>query len=504
VEERSYDRPTSKGSSRTGWSGIRVFLVLIAVVALVVAACGGGGTTSTPGASGTAAAPSTAASQPGTETTAPSAPAESEPAETAGTSEPAETAGASEPAETAGASEPTGSPIEAPAANVSIDFWTPFTGADGDTMEELVNQYNSETPTVAVTIQRLPDYYTAVNNAVQAGDVPEVMIMHIDALARYAAEDVVQPVTDLSTQLGLSAESFTEAVWEGSMWQGEQYSIPLDVHPQVLYFNQDTLTEVGAEIPTDRASFEDALTKCKDAGYDQGVWGNHAFSAGLTWATLFYQAGGEWTNEDYTEATFNSEAGVQAMEYMRGLIDQGLQPQTIDPDAELSNLEAGTACFATTGIWQTTRFQESLGDAFGEAPFPQIFDQPGNWAGSHTLAIKQDLAGDELQGAYHFIDWLTSHTVDWAAGGQLPARTDVRESAEFAALEDIPDVAPAIDAARFPPPIPGSSDLFFGPGGVNEKLQEYLVNGGDAQALLDAAAEQYTQTLQQNKETYGY
>lgn len=396
--------------------------------------------------------------------------------------------------------------LEPPTADVAIEFWTGLTGADGDIMEELVAQFNSETPTVQVTLQRLPEYYTAINNAVQAGEVPEVMIMHIDALARYAAEEVVQPVGDIVEQLELSEDDFTPAVWAGTQWQGEQYSIPLDVHPQVLYYNRDLLEEVGAEQipPTDREGFEDALQKCTDAGYDQGVWGNHAFSAGLTWVSLFYQAGGEWTNEDFSEATFNSEAGVQASEYMLSLIDMGLQPQNVDPDAELTNLESLSSCFATTGIWQTTRLQESLGDSFGEAPFPQIFDEPGNWAGSHTLALRSDLAGDELQGGSYFIDWLTGHTVEWAAGGQLPARADVRESEEFAALEDIPDVLPAIEAARFPPPIPGSGDMFFGPGGVWEKVAEMIASGLDPQEGLDAAAEQYTEILQSGKEEYGY
>jgi multiple sugar transport system substrate-binding protein len=427
-----------------------------------------------------------------------------------GTPGPGATGGATQPAGsggTGGSATPTqGAAVEPPATQVTLDFWTPFTGADGDTMVTLVDEFNAATPNVQVTLQRLPEYYTKVNNALQTPDAPEVMIMHIDALARYAAEDKVQAVTDLSSALGLTEAEFTPAVWAGTMWKGTQFSIPLDVHPQVLYFNRKMLQDAGVTAipPTTRAEFEDALTKCKAAGHDQGFMGNHAFSAGLTWATLFYQAGGEWTNADYTEATFNSPAGVQASEYLRGLIDQGLQPGQVDPDAELSNLEAGSACFATTGIWQTTRLQAALGEDFGEAPFPQIFDGPGSWAGSHTLAVRKDVAADELQGTYYFINWLTSNTVAWAKGGQLPARTSVRESSEFAALEDIPDVAAAIDAARFPPPIPGSGDLFFGPGGVNEKLQEYLTNGGDAKAGLDAAAAQYSQILKDNKTKFGY
>jgi multiple sugar transport system substrate-binding protein len=234
------------------------------------------------------------------------------------------------------------------------------------------------------------------------------------------------------------------------------------------------------------------------------VWSNHFFSAGLVWASLFYQGGGEWTNEDYSEATFNSDAGVQASTYMRGLIEQGLHPQDVEADAEVSSFESGQSCMAITGIWQTTRLAAAIGDDFGAGPIPQIFDQPGVWAGSHTLAISSQAEGDTLQGVQYFIAWLSDNSTEWAKAGQIPARNSAREDPAFAEIPHIPDIAEQYDAARFPPPIPFADQLLGGPGGANEKLLEILVNGGDPKPGLDAAAEQYTQILQENKAQYGF
>jgi multiple sugar transport system substrate-binding protein len=396
--------------------------------------------------------------------------------------------------------------LQPPTAKVSLNFWTPFSGADGDQMDKLVKDFNAETPNVQVTLRRInnPDYYKTVNNAIQAKQTPQLMIMHVDQLARYAGTDILQPVDDLVSTLKLKASDFTEAVWNGAHWKGKQYSIPLDVHPQVLYYDKKALTDAGVTKipPTDQASFEDALAKCKASGKDQGFFGNHAFSAGLTWVTLFYQLGGKWTDADYN-VTVNSDAGVKAAQYMKGLIDKGLQPKNVNQDAELSNLESGTSCFATTGIWQTARLQKSLGEDFGEAPMPQIFGK-GVWAGSHTMAIQKDVKGDELKGAYYFIDWISRHSVTWAAGGQLPARTQVRESQAFKDLKDIPNVAPEANDAQFPPPIPGAADIFFGPGGVYEKLADYLKNGGDPKAGLDAAAKRYTDEIKKTRADFGF
>ncbi len=168
--------------------------------------------------------------------------------------------------------------LEPPASDVAFEFWTPFTGADGDEMETLVAQFNSENPNVQVTLQRLPEYYTQINNAVAAGTPPAMMIMHIDQLALFAAERR-RPAGQRPRRASSAcrADDFSEAVWAGTMWKDEQYSIPLDVHPATLYYNKQYVPEA----PTDRRRFEAALQACKDAGITGPVWSNHFFSAGL-------------------------------------------------------------------------------------------------------------------------------------------------------------------------------------------------------------------------------
>ncbi len=474
------------GTEANIWRRHRL-LAGFAAIALLAAACGGGGTGTTAPGSQPAVPPASADS---------SMPPVGSP----------DMSPSGSPDMSPGGSPGEGSVIEPPATAVSLDYWTPFTGADGDTMETLVERFNSETPNVQMALQRLDEWDTQLNNAQAAGELPEVMILRIDSVPFRAATEMVQPVTDLIAQLGVGPEDFTEAVWNGTMWKDVQYSVPIDIHPATLYWNRAILGEAGiTEAPSDRESFEAALQACQDAGITGPVWSNHFFSASLFWASLFYQGGGEWTNEDFTEATFNSQAGVDATEYMVGLVEQGLHPADAAADTEVSSFESGQSCMAITGIWQTNRFQDALGEDFGAAPIPQIFDQPGSWAGSHTLAVRNGLEGDELQGAYYFIDWLSRNTLEWAAGGQIPARVDVREDPAFQEIADVPDIAEGVEGAQYPPPIPGSGDLLGGPGGVTEKLLEALTGEGvDVQAALDDAAATYTQILNESKEQYDF
>jgi multiple sugar transport system substrate-binding protein len=393
-----------------------------------------------------------------------------------------------------------------PEAEVTLEYWTPFTGPDGPFMQTLVDQFNDEGTTITVNMSIVPEYYTELRTAAQGGTLPQVGIMHLDAIPQNAEDQIISPLGDLVDLIGLDAADFTEAVWANTEWKGERYGVPLDIHPFVMYWNKALFTEAGLDPespPNSQEDFEAAMEALQGAGATGPIWSNHGFSAGMAWASFFYQGGGEWTNADFSEATFNDEAGLQAAEWMKSLVDAGYQPANVEVDAELPAFLESNSGIVFAGPWQLSRLAEGLGDDLGAGPMPQIFGE-GVWAGSHNMAVFDGISDDERQAAYYFIDWVTSHATEWARAGQVPARVDVRDSEEFQALDHIPVIAEQVDAARFFPPFPASADLLFGAGGASEQVVAVLVGDKEAQAALDEGAERFTQIIQETKEQYGY
>jgi multiple sugar transport system substrate-binding protein len=274
------------------------------------------------------------------------------------------------------------------------------------------------------------------------------------------------------------------------------------------------LEEAGVEPPTDRESFEAAITAVgenTDAdGYQVvGSGRGGTFLVGLQFATLFYQGGGQWTNEDFTEATYNSEAGVQAAEYLQHLATD-LGAPIVESDQEIAAFAAKKNAMVLSGIWESTRYLDALGEDLGVAPVPEIFG-PGTWGGSHNLALTSAGAEDENAKAcsYYFFDWFSQNSLQWGAAGQIPARNEVRESDEFQNAEGegllplIAQVAPLAESVQFLPTIPGGGDILFGPQGAGEATT-LVVGGSDAQQVLDEFAAAQTEILVQNKERYGF
>jgi multiple sugar transport system substrate-binding protein len=406
---------------------------------------------------------------------------------------------------------PTVAALEPPGTKVSLDFWNPFTGPDGNFMKTLVDQFNQETPNVQIKVTTQGDYYTKVRAAAQAKRLPHVMIIHLDQIPSHAGDGLITPLDDLIALLGFEASDFTEAVWNQGEWKGSRFGIPLDIHTVTFYWNKDLFQKAGLDPekpPATRDEFINAAHeitgKANVPGYIQINTNN--FLAGILWATYFYQAGGEWTNEDFSQLTYNTDAGVQAADFMAQLYnDAQISRKGIAGDAEIAAFKAGQNGMVMSGIWETTGYAGALRDNLGAGPVPKFFGD-GVWAGDHNFAVpnREGLTQDERTGAYYFIKWISDHSVEWAKAGQIPARKEVRDSAEFKAVPYISEIGAQADAARFFPPVPAAASWLFDAGGAGEAALFTVTGKQQAKAALDASVAKYQKILEENKKKYGF
>jgi multiple sugar transport system substrate-binding protein len=473
--------------SETPWR--RRLLAMSAAMVLVVAACSGDNSGGGASAGAGGESPSTAAESPSTGGESPS-----------------------------GAESPSGGgegAFQCPTNNVELTVWNPFTGPDGNFFSQIVDDFNAATPTVKVTVQTQPgaEYTQRLEGGGAAQQLPHPLAAGYDALPLLNENGIVVPIDDFAQTGGYDASMFPEAIWNAGQWKDQRVGIPIDTHPMILYYNKKLFTDAGLDPeapPTDKASFEAAIKAIQEKtdadGLQMVASGPGAnFLVGILWATLFYQGGGEWTNADFSEATFNSEAGVQASTYLKQLVDEMGVPK-VESDAELNAFTQGKNAMMFNGIWQTSAAKDALGDDLGVAPVPNFFGD-GTWGGSHNLAVTAAAAdGDLKQAAYCFIDWFSQNSLNWGAAGQVPARNDVREQVTEGGeglLSLVSEVVPLAETVRFLPSIPGGGDLLFIANGAGEAAT-LAINGSDPKQTLDAAATFNSDVLKQNKERYGF
>jgi multiple sugar transport system substrate-binding protein len=484
------------------WSRFKRMLGIIVVLSMLgsmLAACGGEAT-ATPSAGGGGAAPTDTPAAAMEATATPAAMEEATPTTATG-----EAMGETPTTGTTGGTG-TGGAMTLPegCSNVEISYWNPFTGPDGPFMGQLVDKFNADNPNVKATMTTQADYYTQIQTAAASDTLPDVAIIHVDQVATWAFRNVLRPIDDIASQMGLTANDFPEAVWKGGEVAGKRYSIPLDIHPMTMFYNEDLLTAAGITAPPKtKDEFEKAAQAVTDKG-QKGFMLTAGFPIQQIFQMIMEQYGGHAFSADGTKVTWNEEAGVKALQWLKDAQSKWSEPN-LEVDAELAAFKAGNAGMIWNGIWQTTNVTGEGVSFKGKATaVPQIGDMPATWAGSHQLTLPVHKSGADKckdAAAGMLIKYLSDNSVEWAKAGQIPARNSVRNGAAFKAVEPQASIAPSVEHAFFPPSVPGITDAFAP---LDEAVGSVMSGKAtDIKKALDDAAARAEQILAENKKTYG-
>ena len=461
----------------------RYLLPLMVLFSLILAACGGGATTEP---AQPPAATEAQATEPSAATEAPGsteAPAATEAPAGGGTTE-----------------------CPAGVEGMSIEMWSPLTGPDGDEMSALADQFSSENSCgITVTHIAQPDYVQKLEASAAAGQLPAMTVVRAINVGQLAARNVLKPYgPEAMAVLGEDFGSeFPESLWSLGEYKGERYSIPLDVNPLIMFYNKDLFEQAGIEPPGTepwtREQFEDAVAKLEAINVTPVSLGT-AFQAAALWQALIQQYGGSLTDEAGTKATYNSEAGVKALEKIKELRDKYTPDVSGTGDPEVNVFKQGNVGMTFHGPWWISDLAKL--DFVGFAPLPTIGDQPATWGGSHQLALTTDDATTQAAAAV-WIKWLSENSAQWAKAGQVPARTSAREDAELATIS--PPVASIVESAntvKILPPVPALEPALWDQFGA--AIDAYLAGDlTDAQAALDEANAKSQQVIDENLSTFG-
>ncbi|MDY4609234.1 MAG: ABC transporter substrate-binding protein [Sphaerochaetaceae bacterium] len=385
--------------------------------------------------------------------------------------------GAKEPAKASG-------PIE-------ITFWSLFTGGDGEFFDAMVAEFNASQSDIVMKNDtvKFDNYYTKLTTALAAGNAPDVIVVHQGNMLPYVQNGSLLALNDYVDKATLA--DFQEAPLEGCISNGDIYSLPLDVHPIVMYYNKDLMAQAGiSKVPETAQEFIDAAVAVKKA---TGKWGlaidnttgvYKAYTLTRLFMSMLAQQGGSLLNADSTKANFNNAMGEKALVWLQDLVHKyQVNPNELDYDAAMNVFKMGDAAFYFNGVWATGTLENS-GLNFGAVPLPGIMGAgPWCWSGSHTLAVPVQKNQDtrKVEAAVTFIEWMTGHGELWAKAGQIPTRKSVTEKEAFKALPYRADYAAAAAYALETPRTPAWEEIY---GTMSDMLEEAVTKNLPAKQAL--------------------
>jgi multiple sugar transport system substrate-binding protein len=339
-------------------------------------------------------------------------------------------AGATAAAAAAGLSVPARRLAAQPKATIS--YWNGLTGADGKVMDALIDQFTQETG-IRVEQQRIQwaDLYAKLQVSVPAGEGPDLALIHTVEVPHFASDGILEPMDDATAAgKGFRGEDYLPTTWQGGVYQGKRYAIPLDVPQHVLYLNRAVMRAaglVGADgNPKVPGSRNELVTMAKQIAKDD----TYGFAIGTlspgryTWGfmNLLWQNGANVYAPDLKRSALAEPAAVEVAEFFGAIHAQ----HKLAPPANASCRDAfiaGKLGMWIAGSWNFTGLRDAKVD-FTAAPIPRIFKQPVVWTMPHQFTFPKPKARDtaKREAAWAHLRWMSDHVAEWTLkAGQVSA-----------------------------------------------------------------------------------
>ena len=283
--------------------------------------------------------------------------------------------------------------------------------------------------------------------------------MHSEALPTSSwSTPIASPLDDDLKAAGIGPKLFTPRTWEAARWKGRQYALPLDVHPLGLFYNRKLFREAGIDRPpaTYAEFLETARRLTKRLNEHEMQWGFAFTNLSSNSYCFMNQFGGGLVTSDFSRANMASPETRAALERMKEILAAKVAPKPEGQDA-WTGFKTGRVAMAMEGVYMMADLDAQKGLDYAAAPVPQFGPQPGVWAGSHLLVIPKNEPPRKRAAAWKFAHYLSDHSLEWAAGGQVPARSDIRAKPEFAKMRVQYEIAKQIDHIVYEPQTPANN-----------------------------------------------
>lgn len=317
----------------------------------------------------------------------------------------------------------------------TIVFWNPLTGDDGKYMNNIVSQYNKTNPKYKVKAVVTSDMYTKINTVMNSKKgIPDMTIIHADRIPGFVKQGMLEPITTWTkSQKDLKSSNYLSEAWNAGTVGGKQYSVPLDIHSSAMYYNKDLLKKYGVENWLDDGVItipEILSLKGKMKKGDYVV--NDAL---ISWVLLaeLNNAGGD-VQDSKGNPTVDTPQMRKAIEAVKSIADAGLMTP-YGTDGYLK-FQSQHVLLSTDGTWTSTAHKAVKGLNFGVTNVYSLdANKFTNRGSSHEFTMlkksKEERSNAKEKGIAKFVEYMRTHSIEWAKAGQIPASNNVNESETY-------------------------------------------------------------------------
>jgi sn-glycerol 3-phosphate transport system substrate-binding protein len=380
-------------------------------------------------------------------------------------------------------------------AQTGINFWYAVGGAQGTALQEMIAEFNA-TNEYGITVTgtysgNYGETAQKVMASLESGGLPDAGLIPAGPLwtcreGNYLLEEY------LAGPEGLDESAFWPVLWDYNRYEDHICALPFNNSTMVMYYNKDLMAQAGLDPEAPPQTWDELKEQARAITEAvPGTIGVEVRDEAWWLKALILQNGAEIMNEDATAPAFNTPAGVEAMEFWKSLIDEGLMPPAQHGDSR-DLFIGGRVGFLMASTASVVTVKGGAGFEFGTAFLPGNVRRGATVGGASLVMFPS--TPEREQASWRFLKFLTSvpnQVTFTTATGYVPISP---EAAESAAIQELMAAEPAYAAGFEQLAVASQYPHFFAMGTLDNLLAQAieLVELGRktaAQALQDVETE---------------
>jgi ABC-type glycerol-3-phosphate transport system substrate-binding protein len=216
---------------------------------------------------------------------------------------------------------------------VTLQLWTIWGGTRIPLMDRIVNEFEVAHPGIHVehVIVDGGQRYDKFVTAVASGAPPDVMMIGRHEVPALAESQLIMPLdTYMAQDRDVRPDMFFPSEFQTCLWQGKTYVLPMPTGAGangVVYYNKNLLAEAGLDSEKLPETWREFTTlgrrlsrfsgegKLEMLGVDVRGGGDRWF---ISW---LHSNNGEYARPDARRYSFYSPQGIEAVEWVRSMVD---------------------------------------------------------------------------------------------------------------------------------------------------------------------------------------
>jgi len=389
----------------------------------------------------------------------------------------------------------------------SIVFWHNHTKAREEALLAIVDEFN-KTNEYGITVTAeyqgaYADIFNKMLPILNTADVPDLVVAYQNQAATYQLADSLVDMNTLvnSEKWGLSAEDqadffpgfFAQDIFPN--FGNARLGFPPNRSMEVLYYNQDWLTELGyTAAPQTPEQFKEMACKAATTPFTkataEGSYGYELSIDASRFASWTFAFGGDIYDYEKGEFTYNSQAAIDAMTFLQGLFTDNCAKLVTESYGDQTDFGNGTLLFSigsSSGLpYYGTAASEGAGHAWSVAAIPYTTAEPTMNVYGASVSMPKSGSPERELATWLFLKYYTSKEVQttWAeVSGYFPVRASVAEGLTdyFTANPAFKTSFDMLQYSHFEPPVPGYD---FVREEVNAAMAA-IADGADVKTTLD-------------------